>query len=454
MRELKVSTSWVRGVVGEALTPELIVNFACAFGTWAEGGVVIIARDTRRSSPMLRAAVVAGLLSSGCEVIDLDICTTPLASFAVRELGCAGGISITGSHNDASWNALKFLGADGMLLNAGKGEELLDIYHASAFRVDRPMTAKCREAPDGLVDRYLEHLFASLDIDAIRKRRFRLAIDFCNGAAVDVTSSFLQRLNCSLFPLNETQPGIFAHSPAPTPENMQLLTLRTQEARANLGAAVNVDGDRIAFVLPDGRPLSEEYTLPLVALSRLARRAGAVAANLSTSRMIDVVADRFGQTVLRTPVGESHVMDRALQEGAVLAGEGCGGTASLPHGATFDALDSLGRVLEVLATVDGGLPAVVSTLPRFEIRKGRLACLPDQTHQVLDQFRSRFADQSPDGTDGIRVQWNDAWMHIRPSTTEPIIRVIAEAETAARVDMLFGEALEIIRGAIDPRGEA
>jgi phosphomannomutase len=172
MRELKIGTSWVRGVVGEALNPELVVDFACAFGTWGDGGPVVIGRDTRSSSPMLRSAVVSGLLSTGCEVIDLGICPSPLVSFAVRDLGAAGGICITGSHNDARWNALKFVGPDGVLLNAVKSEELLDIYHAAGFLTAsweelRPVT----EAPD-VVDRYEEQILASLDAEAIRARRF------------------------------------------------------------------------------------------------------------------------------------------------------------------------------------------------------------------------------------------------------------------------------------------
>src|SRR5512143_2097954 len=175
LRELKIGASGVRGVVGDALTPELIVNFACAFGTWCGGGGVVIGRDTRRSSPALRAAVISGLLSTGCEVIDLGICPSPLVSFAVRELAAAGGICITGSHNDARWNALKFVGPDGVLLNAVKSEELLDIYHAASF-----LTASWSElravveAPD-VVDRYEEQILASLDAEAIRGRKFKVA---------------------------------------------------------------------------------------------------------------------------------------------------------------------------------------------------------------------------------------------------------------------------------------
>ena len=170
MRELKIGTSWVRGAVGAALTPELIVHFSSAFGTWVRGGAVVIGHDPRRSSAMLRAAVVAGLASCDCEVIDMGVSTTPLVSFAVRELGAAGGLSITGGHNDARWNALKFIGPDGALLNSVKSEELLDIYHASAFATaPRDRLPPIADASH-VKERYFENILASLDVAPIRKQ--------------------------------------------------------------------------------------------------------------------------------------------------------------------------------------------------------------------------------------------------------------------------------------------
>ncbi len=436
-------------MVGEALTPELTVDFACAFGAWADGGPVVIGRDTRRSSPMLRAAVTAGLMSRGCEVIDMGICTTPLLSFAVRELACAGGISITGSHNDAQWNALKFLGPDGALLNAVKGEELLDIYHASPCGATPPAWLAVSAPPPDVRERYVEHLLAAVDGGAIRRRRFRLALDFCNGAAGGVAAEFLGRLGCTLVPLNAEPGGTFAHPPAPSPENMRQLSRFTREVAADLGAALNVDGDRIGFVLRDGRALSEEHTLPLAALGRLARRPGPVVVNLSTSRMTDIVAARFAQRVVRAPVGESYVVDRALEEGAVLAGEGSGGTVALPAGMTFDGLLTLGIVLEGIAGEEGGLQSLADSLPRLEMRKGAVECLPDRAYRALEYFRACYVSRQPDFTDGVRIDLQHAWLHVRVSNTEPLVRVIAEAEDAGRADRLFEEAMALARRAAD-----
>lgn len=441
MRELKIGTSWVRGVVGDALTPELIVNFACAFGTWVNGGPVVIGRDTRRSSNMLHAAALSGLLSPGCEVIDLGVCPTPFVSFAVRELGAAGGLSITGSHNDARWNALKFVGPDGTLLNAVKSEELLDIYHASAFGSAPPEVLRTVTGAPQLMERYLEHVLCNLDAEAIRGRSFRIAVDFCNGSCAELMGRFLTALNCTLLPLNADPASQFAHQPTPTVANMHQLVGLMGYLDVDLGAVVNVDGDRVAFALADGTPLSEEYTLPLAARSRLDRRLGPLVTNLSTSRMIDVLAGQYNQNVVRTSVGEGHVIDCGLEQGAVLAGEGNGGVGALPATMTFDALLTIGMVLESMATTDTTPEATLSRLPRFVMRKGELPCSPDQVYRLIDDFREDFADRGPDLSDGVRVEWEDAWMHVRASNTEPLLRVIVEAESEKRAQEIYDDAV-------------
>ncbi len=444
MKELKIGTSWVRGVVGDALTPELIVNFACAFGTWCHGPVAI-ARDTRRSSGTLRAAVVAGLLSTGCEVIDLGVCSSALLSFGVRELGAAGGISITGGHNDARWNALKFIGPDGALLNAVKSEELLDIYHASSFLLAPWDKIRAVAAAPKIAERYLEHLLALLNVAQIRERHFRVAVDFCNGSCGSVAERFLEELGCTLLPVNEEPTGEFAHAPAPTPANMRQLATLMRCFEADLGAAINVDGDRIGFVTSKGMALSEEYSLPLAARTRLARRPGPVAASYSTSLMIDALAREFGQKVIRTAVGESHVIDQGLTENAVLAGEGSGGVAVLPSCMTFDALVTLGLVLEQLSGNSESLEALVARLPRYFMRKHELPCPPNLVYRVIDRFRYHYTREAPDCTDGVRVAWRDSWLHVRASNTEPLLRIITESETSARADSIMEEALNYAR---------
>jgi phosphomannomutase len=449
MRQLKIGTSSVRGVVSEPLTPELIVDFACAFGTYCDGGAVVIGRDTRQSSVMLRAAALSSLLSTGCRVIDLGVCPTPLVSFAVRTLGAAGSLSITGSHNDARWNALKFLGPDGALLNALSSEEVMDIYHAADF-TQVPWDRLQPWAPaDDLAEAYVAHLCAALDVERIRRQGLRVAVDFCNGTGAPLMARFLHELGCTLIPLNEEPGSEFAHPPAPSAANMRQLGALLRYLEADLGAAINIDGDRIGFVTAAGTPLSEEHTLPLVADYLLGRRAAraeesgyrGVVTNLSTSRMVDEVARTYGQPVVRTLIGEGHVVDRAQTERALLAGEGSGGVAVLPTAAAFDGFLTLGLVLEAIAATGESLQQLVDRLPQFYMRKGSIACPPDLVYQVLEGFRAAYAAQPSDRTEGIRVEWDDAWVHIRASNTEPLLRVIVEANDATRADRLFDEVM-------------
>ncbi len=445
MRQLKIGTSSVRGVVGESLTPELLVDFASAFGTYCDGGTVVIGRDTRRSSGMLRAAALSSLLSAGCHVLDLGVVPTPLVSFALRELGAAGGLSITGSHNDSRWNAYKFLGADGALLNAVNSEELLDIYHARDFiRAPWDGLRGWEPASEDLPARYLDHILASLDVEAISARNFRVAVDFCNGAGLPVVARLLGELGCTLIPLNEEPDGIFAHAPAPTAANMRQLAALMKHLQVDLGAAINIDGDRIGFVTAEGEPLTEEHTLPLVAAHMLARQPGPVVTNLSTSRMVDTVAEAAGQPVVRTMIGEGHVMGRAQAERAVLAGEGSGGVSLLPIATTFDAFLTLGLVLEAMAASSEPLAALADRLPRYAVRKGTVSCPPNLVYHVLEGFHDHYRRAHLDLTEGVHAAWHDGWIHVRASNTEPLLRIVAEADSDARADKLFDEAMTFV----------
>jgi phosphomannomutase len=444
-RELKIGVSGVRGVVGEALTPELIVNFACAFGTWCGADPVVIGRDTRRSSTAFHSAVVSGLLSTGCRVVDLGVSPSPLISFAIRELGAAGGVAITGSHNDGSWNALKFFGPDGALVNAARSEELLDVYHGSAFALttwDRlqPVGA----APD-VEERYLEYLAGVLDLDVIRERRFKVAVDFTNGTCGAIASRFLESLGCAVLPVNAEPTGEFAHPPAPTAANMRQLATLTPLVGADLGAALNVDGDRIGFVTGEGLALSEEYSLPLVTMPRLRRRPGLVVTSLSTSGMVEALARTHGQEVIRGPVGEGQIVDLGLAQGAVIAGEGSGGVAVLPHGVAYDGMLALGLVLEEMATAGRSLTQLADSVPRMSMRKREVPCPPNVVYRVLERFRRQHAGEHPDCRDGVRLEWDDGWLHVRASGTEPLLRIIAEAASRERAEALVEEATVFVR---------
>lgn len=447
--KLKIGTSSVRGVIGEGLTPELVVDFACAFGTWTEGSPVVIGNDSRYSAPLLRSAVISGLLSPGCEVIDLGLASTPQVSFYVREFGCAGGISITGSHNEAEWNALKFIGPDGTLLNAAKNEELLDIYHASNFLTAPREKFNLLTPGEDIIQRYIEYIISGLEISAIRDRGFRVAVDFCNGVCYGIASRLLSELGCELQAVNERPVGRFAHSPAPSIPNMKQLADFVKEHQSDLGASLNIDGDRIGFVTHNGRALSEELTIALAVKSRLSRREGPIVTNLSTSKSIDRLAEQFNQKIIRTAVGESHVIDRGIEEGAILAGEGSGGVAAMPVAMTFDALLTLGLILEYLAVSEETLEQMAQEVPAYSMKKGVLSAPPAVVYKTVDHFRKNYLEYKPDFTDGVRVELEDSWFHIRASSTEQILRVVVEASEEDSANQLFetimSEAAEMMQ---------
>ncbi len=448
MRELKIGTAWVRGVVGEALTPELVIGFAQAFGAWVEGGPVILGRDTRRSSPMVRSAALSGLLASGCAVEDLGECPTPLLAFAVRERGAAGGLAVTGSHNDAAWNALKFYGPDGTLLNAVRSEEWLDLYHAALFRAAPGGEGRLYAAPEGLVDRYAEHLAALVDAERVRARGFRVAVDFRHGPLADVADRFLRRLGVALVPVRASP------APGPVPGDETAVETAVRTEAADLGAVLTMDGGRLALVTERGDRLSEEDTLPLLAAQRLAARPGPVVTNRSTSIRVDAVARAHGQRVLRTAVGESPIMDRAWAEGAALAGEGSGGAAALPGVTTFDGLHALSLALDLLARDAVPLSERVGALPRTRMRKDQVRCPPARAYRAMAEVRASLSGEWEETGDGVRAAWDDAsWVHVRVSNTEPVVRVIAEAFDAERADRLFEECLARVRAAAEGNAE-
>jgi phosphomannomutase len=444
MRELKIGTSSVRGVVGQAFHPRLMIDFACAFGTWVEGRPIVLGRDPRKSSPMVRSAVLSGLIATGCRVLDLGVASTPLVSFAVRELGCAGGICITGGHNDSEWNALKFIGPDGCLLNSARSEELFDIYHAGGFRVDSAAGRVAALRGHEVVQRYLDLLFSAVDGESIHASGLKLVIDFCGGSLGPMAQVLGDRLGCELVSVNAESTAEFPHPPEPRPEHMRQVSDAVRAAGATLGAALNVDGDRLALVDEHGVALSEELTLPLATLARFRRRSGPIATNCSTSGSVEELAQRWGQPVFRAAVGESFVMDKAMEEGAVIAGEGSGGVALLPWSATFDALHCLIVIAELMSAERASLSELVGGIPVRVMRKGAWRCPPAQAYGLVERFPAAFEGAKLDALDGVRLVWEDRWVHARVSRTEPVLRVIVEGPSAAIASALFEQSRSVV----------
>jgi phosphomannomutase len=435
MKPLKIGIGGVRGVVGDTFTPELAVAFAQAFGTYLGPGTLLVSRDTRASGPMVAAAVRAGLLSTGCAVVDLGICPTPSLQLAVPWLEARGGISITAGHNDAEWNALKFVRPDGLYLNALQAEELLDVYHQGEWEKARSDGIATEVAEADAIAHHLDVLGRVFDIAAIRRRRPRVALDCCNGACVRLTPQWLESIGCEVLAINDDADAPFPHSPEPRPRTMAQVSALVRAGRADVGFVHDADGERIGVVDERGRRLSEEFTLVLAAGAALARRRGPVVTNVCTTSLVDRVAEAHGVPVVRTPVGQPNISAAILEHGAVVGGEGNGSVAVPEVQPSHDAAATMTLLLEHLARTGEPVSAQVDRLPALSIVKQVIAVDPRRIYSTLQSFRDR-TDDAPgatvDETDGVRVDWADGWVHVRASGTESMVRVIAEAATQER----------------------
>jgi phosphomannomutase len=454
-----ISVSGIRGRVGAALTPEVVCRYAAAFGAWSlarcHSREIVVGRDSRTSGEMFQMAVTAGLQSVGAVVVDLGMVPTPTLQLAVEERGAAGGLAITASHNPVEWNALKFIGPSGLFLSAAEGAEMRTFAAEDFSRAgwdEVGSLAVDREAVQRHVDRILG--LPLLDVEAIRQRHFRVALDTCRGAGAVILPRLLSSLGCQVLGINLTPDGRFPRPPEPLPENLRELGDLVRRSGAVAGLASDPDVDRLAVVDERGQPLGEDWTLAIATLVVLRRRPGAVVANLSTSRIVEDVAARFGVPCLRAPVGEVNVALRMREVGAVIGGEGNGGVMLPELHLGRDAPLAAALMLQFLVDEgvgEGGrqLSDVIVGFPHYVIVKDKLdfgvtLASGGGLAAMLKSVRNAFPEAEADWQDGLRLSWGDRWLHVRPSGTEPVVRVIAEApsessarELAARCRAIF-----------------
>jgi len=451
MKPLKIGITGVRGIVGETFTPELVIAFAQAVGTYLGGGRVLVCRDTRPSGPMVRSAVMAGLLAAGCEAIDLGVCPTPTMQLAVQYLNAAGGVSITAGHNPSQWNALKFVRGDGLYLNTRQAEELLDIYHQGEFEKARWNDIQTRVETQDAIERHIEVLKNVFDVEAIRARKLTVAVDCCNGACSLLSPRWLGELGCAALTINDDITAPFPHDPEPKRETMAQLRAIVKAGRAAVGFAHDADGERLAIVTETGEALSEEMTLALatdIKLSGLSRRPGAVVTNISTTQTIEKIAERYNSNVIRVPVGAAYISEAILEHNAVIGGEGNGAVAIPEVHAANDSAAVIGLILEQMARTGKPISELVTNLPRYTMLKHYVQIEPNLLYSALQNVRDeteRAGAVEVDFSDGVKLFWPDGWVHIRASNTESMIRVIAEAESEKRAGELMDWALDRLK---------
>lgn len=431
MADLIISVSGLRGVVGESLDPVVAVQFA---GAWLEGleaaGPVVVGRDGRATGPMLWHAVVSAIQASGRDVLDAGPAATPTVGLLVRHHRAAGGIQISASHNPPQWNGLKLFGADGRVIPAAAGQKVIGRYHEGRPRWAGHDALGSVDAIADPVGPHLEAVLATVNSTAIRQKKFRVVLDSNHGAGAVAGVRLLRELGCEVTCLGAEPDGQFEHPPEPTADNLRGVAQRAAAMGADVVFCQDPDADRLAILDESGRYIGEEFTLALVLDHVLRTRPGHVVTNCSTSRMAADLAARHGCTFSLSAVGEANVTDEMIARGAVYGGEGNGGPIDPRVGLVRDSLVGMAQVLDLLAARQVPLSAAVATLPQYAIHKTTVAVARPEVPRLLDALRREFPDARAGELDGLRLDWDDRWLLVRPSNTEPIVRAVAEAPSA------------------------
>ena len=449
--QLIISISGMRGIVGENLTGSVAGEYGSAFGTFLknlhagekERLSVCIGRDSRPSGEMLKSAVTTGLCVVGIDVIDLGLVTTPGVGIMVRELGCSGAVVITASHNPIQYNGIKLLLGNGIAPPVKAAEQIKQYFCDKHFAIVD--TSNCGKiTSESQTDAtHIGKVLAIVDKDAIAAKKFRIVLDSVNGAGGRVTKRMLGELGCVISAINDEPSGLFAHSPEPIAENLTGLCEAVKSKQAEIGFAQDPDGDRLAIVDENGTYIGEEYSLALAAKYIFSKRTGKAATNLSTSRMLDDIAKEAGGQVIRTAVGEANVAAAMLEHNCIIGGEGNGGVIDLRAGPVRDSLVGIALVLQLMTETGKSISQLVSEIGGYYMIKDKFVAGQSETQQILDSVKKLFADAKLDMTDGCRFDFNDGWLHLRASNTEPVMRIIVEAKDQRSAEKYIDAVLEI-----------
>jgi phosphomannomutase len=440
---LMKSVSGIRGVVGDALTPDLVVKICAAFARYCGRGTIVVGRDSRITGGAIAEMVESALVLSGSDVVRLGIVPTPTVQLAVEELKADGGIIITASHNPIEWNAFKLVHRSGSFLNSTQIQEFFAMMDEEPTYVRWDKLGASRNY-DGASDMHIRRVLSTVRAAKIKKMKYKVALDSVNGAGSLITQDLLKRLGCKTIPVHCTITGTFPRGAEPLPKNLKGLAAAVRRGKADIGFAQDPDADRLAIVDEKGRPIGEENTLALVVEHLLSKKSGRVVINLSTTKTVEDIAAKYKSRVTRTKVGEINVVEEMQRGGARIGGEGNGGIISPEVHLGRDSLVGIGYILEMMAERDKTVSELVAELPRYVMKKGKVELPADRMDPgMLARIKERYKEETLNDIDGLRIDFTGegpfqgGWVHLRSSNTEPIFRIITEGKSAGQAAEIY-----------------
>ncbi len=436
MSTLMVSISGIRGIVGDGLDPEVIVDYVNAYSKFIGSGKVVVGRDARITGEMVNQIVTGTLLSNGINVVDIGICPTPTVQFTVKSLKADGGIAISASHNPNEWNALKLLNSTGQFMSPDEHEEMKKFLNVNPLYKSWDKIGKRTVLTDAIKNHVNAILkLPVIDVDKIKKKNYKVVADCVNGAGAFCIPDLLKSFGCEVIELNCEKTGIFPRLPEPLPENLTETIKAVKTHNADFAVVVDPDVDRLVLISDKGEPFIEENTITQIVQFILSRKKGNVVVNLSTTRAVDDIAAKYGCSVFRSPVGEANVVKKMKEVNAVIGGEGSGGIIfpELHYGR--DALVGIALTLQYLSDYGKSISELKKELPQYFIVKKKIE-VTKNPDEVISKLTDNFSNQKINTEDGLRVDFDDHWVHFRKSNTEPIVRIIVEAKSESKAEGL------------------
>ena len=446
LHTLKFSEAGVRGIVGDSLTPQLTASLASTFGKYTGSGRVIVARDTRNSGKMLEQAVIAGLLAVGCQPLILGIVPTPTVQLMVKHYKANGGIVITASHNPVEWNALKFIGPQGIFLDIRESTELFDIFTQGNLDYCPENDFKELRYETNAFELHMQRIFKEIDVESIREHKFKVALDCCNGVGALYSRHFLEKLGCKVVSIYDKANGIFERPPEPLAKNLTKLSETVKKHNCAIGFAHDPDGDRMTLVDNNGQAMNPQSTISLTVEHILYENPGPVVVNIQTSRAVEDIAASYGCEVFYSKVGEINVVNMMIEKDSEIGGEGnCGGVIWRRLHPGRDSYVAMALMLEMLALNNESMSDICASTPKYFTISDKFPCSTFRAREIIHEFNKRYQDYECITFDGLRINLPDGWVLIRGSNTEPVLRLTVEAKKQQDAKKLLHDFSEEIK---------